>query len=231
MPFICCSNLQAAALSCDCYIACCGCFGTYGTAAQLRPQHGARVTSRLLERFRLAQNIVVGLSSSPKPDMFSGWGRNKQDGQPDSPVVRGPAATKARSAAQPGAHGVPLELVRYDTESGKFHVGEQALKVLRATKDPVGVVAVCGRARQGKSFILNQLLGQSTGFQVAPSVRPCTKGLWMWSAPIKRQDADGSQYQLVCSDQPLLSCSHCTAQQISFSNMMTVCRSCSTLRA
>lgn len=26
---------------------------------------------------------------------------------------------------------------------------------------PVGVVAVCGRARQGKSFILNQLLGQS----------------------------------------------------------------------
>ena len=28
-------------------------------------------------------------------------------------------------------------------------------------KGPVGVVAVSGRARQGKSFILNQLLGQS----------------------------------------------------------------------
>ncbi len=126
-----------------------------------------------------------------------GWGRNKQEGQPSSPAVRGYAAANARSAAQPAAPGVPLELVRYDTETGKFHVGEQALKALRATKDPVGVVAVCGRARQGKSFILNQLLGKSTGFQVAPSVRPCTKGLWMWSAPIKRRNADGSQYQLV----------------------------------
>ena len=125
------------------------------------------------------------------------WSRNKADGQPASPAVRGSGSSNARSAAQPGSHGVPLELVRYDTESGKFHVGEQALKVLQGTRDPVGVVAVCGRARQGKSFILNQLLGQSTGFQVAPTVRPCTKGLWMWSAPIKRRNADGSQYQLV----------------------------------
>lgn len=129
-----------------------------------------------------------------------GWGRSKPEGQPSSPAVRGSAASNARSASQPAAPGVPLELVRYDTETGKFHVGEQALQALRATKDPVGVVAVCGRARQGKSFILNQLLGKSTGFQVAPSVRPCTKGLWMWSAPIKRRNADGSQYQLVSLD-------------------------------
>ena len=36
--------------------------------------------------------------------------------------------------------------------------------------------AVCGRARQGKSYILNQLLGQSSGFKVAATHRPCTKG-------------------------------------------------------
>ncbi len=38
-------------------------------------------------------------------------------------------------------------------------------------KGPVAVVAVCGRARQGKSFILNQLLLQSSGggFQVRPN--------------------------------------------------------------
>lgn len=29
---------------------------------------------------------------------------------------------------------------------------------------------------QGKSFILNQLLGRSGGFEVAPTHRPCTKG-------------------------------------------------------
>jgi hypothetical protein len=58
--------------------------------------------------------------------------------------------------------------------------------------------AVCGRARQGKSFILNQLLGASGGFKVGPTVRPCTKGLWMWSAPVKRKSPDGNIYHLVC---------------------------------
>jgi Guanylate-binding protein, N-terminal domain len=93
--------------------------------------------------------------------------------------------------------GQPLELVQYDTNTGKFAVGQQALMVLRNIKGPVGVVSVCGRARQGKSYILNQLLGQSSGFVVASSQRPCTKGLWMWSAPVSRQSADGSKYHLV----------------------------------
>ena len=154
--------------------------------------------------------------------------------QPASDALTPPAAKSGRTH-QPG---VPLELVKYDTETGKFEVGREAARVLRNARDPIGVVAVCGRARQGKSFILNQLLGQSTGFQVrriyiqvscaallcklrchkpgawltsewlsaplvpqvAPSVRPCTKGLWMWSTPIQRQAVDGSPYQLVLLD-------------------------------
>ena len=41
---------------------------------------------------------------------------------------------------------------------------------------PLGVVAVCGRARQGKSYILNRLLKQTgKGFVVGPTHRPCTK--------------------------------------------------------
>lgn len=93
-----------------------------------------------------------------------------------------------------------LELVRYNAESGKFEVGEEAIQVLKRTRQPVGVVAVAGRARQGKSYILNQLLGRSGGFQVAPTHRPCTKGLWMWSAPVSRTAADGSAYSLVLLD-------------------------------
>lgn len=141
---------------------------------------------------------AIGTCSSGSGAMF-GFGRSRQEKQPATATGRTSLASNnnSRATAQPVAPGVPLELVRYDTDSGKFHVGEQALQMLRTTKDPVGVVAVCGRARQGKSFILNQLLGQSTGFQVAPSVRPCTKGLWMWSSPITRKNADGSQYQLV----------------------------------
>lgn len=75
--------------------------------------------------------------------------------------------------SQPGA---PLELISYNTSTHKFELGDEALQSLRRIRGPVGVIAVSGRARQGKSFILNQLLGRSTGFQVAPSVRPCTKG-------------------------------------------------------
>ena len=93
-----------------------------------------------------------------------------------------------------------LELVRYNADTGKFELGEEALSVLRSTRGPVGVVAVAGRARQGKSYILNQLLGRSGGFTVGPTHRPCTKGLWMWSAPVQRTAPDGSKYSLVLLD-------------------------------
>lgn len=91
----------------------------------------------------------------------------------------------------------PEELIRFNAATGKFEVGREALATLSAHRGPVGVVAVCGRARQGKSYILNQLLGQSSGFQVAATHRPCTKGLWMWSAPVPRTAPDGSPYHLV----------------------------------
>jgi len=93
-----------------------------------------------------------------------------------------------------------LELVRYNGDTGKFELGEEALSVLRNTRGPVGVVAVAGRARQGKSYILNQFLGRSGGFTVGPTHRPCTKGLWMWSAPVQRTAPDGSKYSLVLLD-------------------------------
>jgi hypothetical protein len=55
--------------------------------------------------------------------------------------------------------------------------------VLREVKGPLAVVAVCGRSRQGKSFILNQIASSSgqgaakanAGFEVAATHKPCTK--------------------------------------------------------
>ena len=47
---------------------------------------------------------------------------------------------------------------------------------------------------------MHQLLGRSSGFEVAATQKPCTKGLWMWSAPIKRIAADGSEYSLILLD-------------------------------
>ncbi|KAI3958295.1 hypothetical protein MKW92_020739 [Papaver armeniacum] len=79
-----------------------------------------------------------------------------------------PAVVSGMGAAR------PVRLV-YCDENGKFQIDQQALTTLQLVKGPIGVVSVCGRARQGKSFILNQLLGRSSGFQVASTHRPCTK--------------------------------------------------------
>lgn len=90
-----------------------------------------------------------------------------------------------------------MELIRYDSSTGKFQVGDAALSILKALKGPVSVVAVCGRARQGKSFILNQLLQVTGGFQIGSTTRPCTKGLWMWSSPQRTLDDAGKEYHIV----------------------------------
>lgn len=124
---------------------------------------------------------------------LSGWRRGTA--APTSPE---PPSRFQSADAPDGTRS--LELVRYNADTGKFEVGAEALEILKRTRGPVGVVAVAGRARQGKSYILNQLLGRSGGFQVAPTHRPCTKGLWMWSAPVERTGADGSRYSLVLLD-------------------------------
>lgn len=97
----------------------------------------------------------------------------------------------------PDGAPAPLQLISYDSDTGLVECGQEALACLRSIKTPVGVIAVTGRARTGKSYILNQLLGQSTGFKLAHSHRPCTKGLWIWSQPFKRVGPDGNPYHLV----------------------------------
>jgi hypothetical protein len=51
----------------------------------------------------------------------------------------------------------------------------------------LGVMSVVGKYRTGKSFFINRVLlnkdGDSTqpGFNVGPTVQPCTKGLNIWT--------------------------------------------------
>jgi len=48
-------------------------------------------------------------------------------------------------------------------------------------KGPIGVVSVAGMYRTGKSYLLNRLLlNRKGGFNVGPTVNPCTKGIWIW---------------------------------------------------
>ncbi|KAK7400633.1 hypothetical protein VNO78_11861 [Psophocarpus tetragonolobus] len=116
---------------------------------------------------------------------------------PSAAVAASPSSSSSASPVTGPAR--PIRLV-YCDEKGKFRMDPEAVATLQLVKEPIGVVSVCGRARQGKSFILNQLLGKSSGFQVASTHRPCTKGLWLWSMPLKRTALDGTEYNLLLLD-------------------------------
>ncbi|GAB4831319.1 hypothetical protein Ancab_005330 [Ancistrocladus abbreviatus] len=129
-------------------------------------------------------------------------GRDNGDASPSTPSPPPPSQSQQPPAPQASPVTGPARPIRfvYSDEKGRFMMDPEALAVLQLVKQPIGVVSVCGRARQGKSFILNQLLGRSSGFQVASTHRPCTKGLWLWSAPLKRTALDGTEYNLILLD-------------------------------
>jgi len=78
----------------------------------------------------------------------------------------------------------PLQLIRID-DSGKCHVQENAISIVSQIQGRLAVVGIAGLYRTGKSFLLNRLLGLQDGFEIGPSVNPCTKGLWIWGQPVQ----------------------------------------------
>jgi hypothetical protein len=59
--------------------------------------------------------------------------------------------------------GKPLLLIGFNESTHKWEVNPEAATVLQRVPGPLCTLAVCGRARQGKSFLLNTLLGRLTG--------------------------------------------------------------------
>ncbi|KAK6149955.1 hypothetical protein DH2020_017480 [Rehmannia glutinosa] len=76
-------------------------------------------------------------------------GESPHTASPPTPL---PSSASTNMSAGPAR---PIRLV-YSDEKGRFHMDPEAVALLQLVKQPVGVVSVCGRARQGKSFILNQ---------------------------------------------------------------------------
>jgi hypothetical protein len=72
--------------------------------------------------------------------------------------------------------------------NGQFLVTDEAKELLTSVKGKVVVVCVAGPYRTGKSYLLNKLIGNPNGFQVGATVRACTKGIWIWGKPIKREE-------------------------------------------
>eukprot|EP00879_Flechtneria_rotunda_P026395 GHRR01028142.1.p1 GENE.GHRR01028142.1~~GHRR01028142.1.p1 ORF type:complete len:811 (+),score=359.13 GHRR01028142.1:614-3046(+) len=104
------------------------------------------------------------------------------------------------------AQGRPLLLIGFNDASRQWEVGQDALSILQTVRGPLCTVSVCGRARQGKSFLLNQLLSKFTGvdrpngFVVSPTHQSCTRGIWIWSVPIVVTAADGHKCSTILMD-------------------------------
>jgi Guanylate-binding protein, N-terminal domain/Guanylate-binding protein, C-terminal domain len=77
----------------------------------------------------------------------------------------------------------PILLVDID-ESGKCTLNPEAVSYLREIDDNICIASVAGMYRTGKSYLLNRLMGKQHGFEIGPSVNPCTKGIWIWGSPI-----------------------------------------------
>ena len=81
-----------------------------------------------------------------------------------------------------------INLIVYDQQRGilvvvlkiitGFYVSDEAVELLRNVKEKIGVIAVAGKYRTGKSFLLNRIILNKTdnnGFGVGPTINPCTK--------------------------------------------------------
>ncbi|CAI2381191.1 unnamed protein product [Moneuplotes crassus] len=83
--------------------------------------------------------------------------------------------------------GQPLSLIYFDDKEG-YKITEEGTELLQNLNENIGVIAVAGKYRTGKSYLLNKIILQnnsnSGGFGVGPTINPCTKGLWVWSKPI-----------------------------------------------
>eukprot|EP00742_Colponemidia_sp_Colp-10_P006063 GILJ01006488.1.p1 GENE.GILJ01006488.1~~GILJ01006488.1.p1 ORF type:complete len:770 (-),score=153.93 GILJ01006488.1:183-2492(-) len=78
----------------------------------------------------------------------------------------------------------PIQFVAVN-DQGFCHANPQALEILASIEGRIACVGVAGLYRTGKSFLLNRLLGLQDGFDVGPTVQPCTKGIWMWGTPVQ----------------------------------------------
>ena len=94
-----------------------------------------------------------------------------------------------------------VPFIQVDPSSKRLVVTEEARAYLSQVSGTVGVVAVAGVYRTGKSYILNQLAGTTgSGFGVGNSVQAKTKGIWLWGAPLRLAPTPGAPQNLLLLD-------------------------------
>ena len=91
------------------------------------------------------------------------------------------------SSQQPKAN-IAVPFVTFNESTKKFIINEEAIKIISKEENKqIGILSLVGKYRTGKSFLLNRVLidkKSNKGFDVGPTIKPCTKGIWLWSSPL-----------------------------------------------
>ena len=81
-----------------------------------------------------------------------------------------------------------IPFVTFNEITKKFIINDEAIKILSNEQNKqIGILSLVGKYRTGKSFLLNRVLIEKKslkGFEVAPTIKPCTKGIWLWPSPL-----------------------------------------------
>ena len=80
----------------------------------------------------------------------------------------------------------PINLIEF--RRNDFILNEKALNILNSIKEDLIIVSIVGKARTGKSYLMNLLLNNNSsspgnGFQISSKLSSCTKGIWLWNTP------------------------------------------------
>ena len=74
------------------------------------------------------------------------------------------------------------------TGQASLKVNEEALELLSSIDKPIAVLSVCGPYRTGKSYLVSCILGNPGAFKIGHSMESCTRGVWMSTTILERED-------------------------------------------
>ena len=81
----------------------------------------------------------------------------------------------------------PIKLIEF--QKSDFILNPEALNILNSIQDDLIIVSIVGKARTGKSYLMNLLLNNSQsnkpgdGFTISSKLESCTRGIWLWNTP------------------------------------------------
>ena len=87
----------------------------------------------------------------------------------------------------------PINLIEFQKKN--FILNKEALEILRNIKEEIVVVSIVGKARTGKSYLMNLLLNSNNnqiknkGFKIGSTINSCTRGIWLWNTPKEKPNS------------------------------------------